>query len=104
MHLAFSTLLHADAPDRNHRRAYRVEAGCDLFGGWLVEVTFGRIGARGRSLRRWVASEAEARQLVRTCLRRRSSAPRRIGVAYLPRITFDPCAWLADDRGVDVCA
>ena len=27
-------------------RTYRLKAGTDLFGAWLVEVVYGRIGAR----------------------------------------------------------
>ena len=38
-------------PERNRWRSYRVEAGRDLLGDSLVEVRFGRIGARGRTVR-----------------------------------------------------
>ena len=78
----FSILLHADAPALNRRRAYRVEVGRDLFGDWQVEVSFGRIGAAGRSLSYPAADEDQARRLARACLQRRASAPRRLGVAY----------------------
>ena len=95
MNLAFSTLLHACDPARNHWRAYRVEAGQDLLGDWLVEVTFGRIGPGGRTVRYVAINEADARGLARACLRRRASAPRRIGVAYEERSRFDPNGWTA---------
>ncbi len=95
MNLAFSTLLHACDPARKHWRAYRVEAGQDLLGDWLVEVTFGRIGPGGRIVRYVASNEADARGLARACLRRRASAPRRIGVAYEERSRFDPNGWIA---------
>ena len=93
MNLAFSTLLHACDPARNHWRAYRVEAGQDLFGDWLVEVTFGRIGPGGRTVRYVAADEQGARILTRACLRRRASARRRIGIAYRELSRFDPNGW-----------
>jgi hypothetical protein len=93
MNLVFSTLLHACDPARNHWRAYRVEAGRDLLGDWLVEVTFGRIGSGGRTVRYVAPDEDGARKLTRACLHRRMSAPRRIGVAYEERSQFDPNGW-----------
>ncbi len=93
MALLFSTLLHARDPAHNHHRAYRVEIGRDLLGDCMVEVTFGRIGAAGRTLRFFASDEAEARRIARTCLRRRNSAPRRIGVAYRSLSLFDPHGW-----------
>ena len=93
MNLAFSTLLHACDPARNHWRAYRVEAGRDLFGDWWVEMTFGRIGPGGRTVRYVAPDEDGARKLTRACLHRRTSAPRRIGVAYEERSRFDPNGW-----------
>ena len=61
MNLAFSTLLHVCDPARNHWRAYRIEAGQDLLGDWLVEVTFGRIGPGGRTVRYVASNDADAR-------------------------------------------
>jgi hypothetical protein len=66
----------------NCQRAWRLEAGRDLFGAWTTEVQFGRVGCRGRTLRHAFATEAEFRSFVRVRLRRRASAPARIGVAY----------------------
>ena len=54
----------------------------DLFGVWLVEVKFGRIGARGRTLHFTVDDEQAARRMVRERLQRRARALGRIGVAY----------------------
>lgn len=85
----FAALLHASDPARNRRRAYWIEAGRDLFGTWLVQATFARIGSRGRT-RTFVASDkGAARGFARTCLLRRRSAPQRIGVAYELRELLD---------------
>ena len=43
----FYATLEARDPAHGHFRAYRLEAGTDLFGAWLVDVTYGRIGAQG---------------------------------------------------------
>ena len=91
----FTTLLHADAPALNRRRAYRLEIGRDLFDAWWVEVTFGRIGRAGRTLRFAALNEVEARNIAGACLARRGSAQRRIGVSYEERSTFDPQDWSA---------
>ena len=50
---AFSITLEARNPERGHFRHYHchLEAGRDLFGTWLVEATFGRIGTTGRTMR-----------------------------------------------------
>jgi predicted DNA-binding WGR domain protein len=73
--------LQAKDADANRLRSWRVEAGPDLFGVWLTKVRFGRIGAADRALGYHFASEAEARSFVRSRLRRRGTAKRRIGVA-----------------------
>ena len=74
----FSITLEARNPEREHYRAYRVEAAPDLFGVWLVEATFGRIGC---TLAYAASDEAEARRIVRAHLNRRTTAPKRIGTA-----------------------
>jgi hypothetical protein len=63
--------LQAKDVGANRLRAWRIEAGPDLFGVWVTTVRFGRSGAAAR-----------ARSFVRTRLRRRGTAKRRIGVAY----------------------
>ena len=73
----FGVLLEARDPERNRWRSYRVEAGRDLFGTWLVEVTFGRIGSpRGRTVR-YVAGDEQAAAAPRTGL----PAPPWVGAA-----------------------
>jgi hypothetical protein len=91
---AFSALMEARDPALGRFRSYRIAAGTDLFGAWLVEVTYGRIGARGRSVRYVASDEVQARKLVHRSLRRRGTAEKRIGVSYEFRELFDPAQWV----------
>jgi len=43
----FCAAMEAVNPERDWYRVYRIEAGTDLLGHWLVEITFGRIGRAG---------------------------------------------------------
>ena len=88
--LDFRIILEARNPARRCSRRYRVEAGTDLFGSWVVEITYGRIGTAGRSRCYVVRDEEEARHLARSILKRRATAPRRIGAAYRIRELIDP--------------
>ena len=76
--------LHACDPANNRHRSWRVVAGADLFGLWTAYVSFGRIGAAGRTMRHEFANEAAAIAFVRRGLRRRATAVRRLGVPYRP--------------------
>ena len=89
----FRIELAAIDDPRNCRRRYRVEAGQDLFGTWLVTITFGRLGASGRTIVHVAGDEQQARKLVRASLRLRATAPRRIGVAYRERARSASPAW-----------
>lgn len=89
----FSALLEARDPALGRFRSYRLDAGTDLLGDWLVDITYGRIGTRGRRIRHIVRDENEARKVVRESLRRRATARRRIGVAYRFRQLIDPHQW-----------
>lgn len=75
-------LLQGHNAEANRHRAWRAEAGRDLFGKWMVVVSFGRIGCRGRTFAREFGSEDEARAYLRDGLRRRKGAIRRCGVEY----------------------
>jgi predicted DNA-binding WGR domain protein len=90
--------LHACDPPRNRWRFYRIEVGQDLFGEWVVRLRYGRIGASGRTQNIIVADEHEGHQVVRACLARRHSAPRRIGVPYRVQELFDPMNWVDQDK------
>jgi predicted DNA-binding WGR domain protein len=74
--------LEACAPALGRFRAYRIVAGRDLFGVWMVEMTYGRIGTLGRTKALSFDRVEDAVVAVRESLRRRATAPRRIGVAY----------------------
>ena len=69
---------------RNIRRRYAVRVTADLFGTFIVQTDWGRIGAKGQSKRRAFADPHDAARYVSAVLRRRGSAERRIGVAYAP--------------------
>jgi hypothetical protein len=92
---SFSALLEARDPALGRFRSYRIDAGTDLFGVWLVEVTYGRIGTRGRSMRYVASDEVEARKLVHRSLHRRGTAKKRIGVSYQFLELIDP--WGVDE-------
>lgn len=75
--------LTAIDESRNIRRRYRIEVWRDLLGFTLVETRWGRIGSRGQAAVHAFEDENDALAFVRRTLRRRASAERRIGVAYL---------------------
>ena len=66
----------------NVRRRYSITAACDLFGWVIVETSWGRIGSRGSSAVHSFSSNAEALAFIRRTLRKRATAPSRIGVPY----------------------
>ena len=84
-----SILLEACNPELNIWRSYRITFGQDLFGSWIVELSYGRIGSKGRSRTILAENEAQAMGYVEQCLKKRQSAPKRIGAQYrikqLPR-------------------
>lgn len=74
--------LEARGPKRNIHRAYSIGYGQDLFGNWIVETTFGRIGGKGRTFVAVVENEDEALKHVKKSLKRRQSAPKMLGIDY----------------------
>jgi hypothetical protein len=74
--------LEAHHAEQNHHRRYKVAVGRDLFGAWTVNICYGRVGQCGRELRYSAAKLDDRRRIVDDRLRRRLSAPRRIGCAY----------------------
>ncbi|MDR4485266.1 MAG: WGR domain-containing protein [Nitrospirales bacterium] len=86
----FHIKLEAKNPDKGNFRAYEIDAGPDLLGQWQIEVKYGRIGRRGRSVTYSAADDAGAAAIIRHCLKRRSTAPKRIGVPYQVRELWDP--------------
>ncbi|NIJ09408.1 putative DNA-binding WGR domain protein [Sphingomonas vulcanisoli] len=91
--MVFSIRLQASDPARNCHRQYSLVVERDLLGDWLVQLSFGRIGTRGRALSTVAADEEDARRLARAILRRRATAPRRIGVAYRMTALFAIDGW-----------
>jgi predicted DNA-binding WGR domain protein len=99
--------LEARSPAHRCHRAYEIAVSPDLFGAWLVEMSYGRIGTFGRVKARSFSTVEAATDEVQACLRKRSSAPRRIGVAYrlksaaqhgdwhLPELEERLCAWFS---------
>jgi predicted DNA-binding WGR domain protein len=74
--------LEARSPAHHCHRAYEIAVSADLFGAWVVEMSYGRIGTLGRVKARSFSTADAAAAEVKACLRKRASAPRRIGVAY----------------------
>ena len=74
--------LQAVAPTRNVARDYHIRLSRDLFGFWLVDAAWGRIGGARNGNRHSFADPAQALTHIRALLARRAGAPRRIGVAY----------------------
>ena len=93
---AFTATLEACDPAQRRFRSYRIEAGTDLLGDWLVDVTYGRIDTHGRTIRQAVQDEAAAMKLVKQHLRRRATAHKRIGVPYQIRQLGDPAGWITE--------
>ncbi len=94
--------LEAHHAERNHHRHYEVRIGRDLLGDWTVTIRYGRTGQHGQE-RRYGSPEPDVlRAILRDRLRRRLSAPRRIGCPYrLAAVSkargFDAAAWLPED-------
>src|SRR5215475_7625718 len=94
--------FEAHHPGRNHHRRYQVTVGRDLLDDWTVEITYGRTGQAGRAIRYAGADAATMQAVLRDRLRRRLSAPRRIGCPYrLATLSaapgFDAASWLPGD-------
>ncbi|QDV90904.1 hypothetical protein RAS2_19890 [Phycisphaerae bacterium RAS2] len=77
--------LEAHSEELNRHRRYEVSVGRDLLGDWVVWVHYGRVGTPLRELRLVSPDLEEARTVVQDRLRRRLSAPKRIGCRYTLR-------------------
>lgn len=76
--------LAAFDPARNIRRRYAISVSRDLFGAYIVETSWGRIGSRGQDKRCSFPDRAGAERQVAAILKRRGTAQSRIGVPYRP--------------------
>jgi predicted DNA-binding WGR domain protein len=74
--------LEAHNAARNHHRRYEIRLGRDLFGDWTVALRYGRLGGGGQEVRHAGSDPERLRRVIHESLRRRLSAPQRIGCAY----------------------
>lgn len=77
-----SISLRAMDPARNIARHYQIDISTDLFGLWVVDYRWGRIGTAGQVRRASFIGADDAQDFVRRLVRRRAGAKRRIGVPY----------------------
>lgn len=94
--------LEAHNSELNHHRRYEITVGSDLFGDWTVAIRYGRTGQIGRIEQVAGADAAYLHGIVKERLRRRLSAPKRIGCSYrLKEVSavagFDVNLWLPSD-------
>jgi predicted DNA-binding WGR domain protein len=82
--IVYSILLEADCKELNIRRSYLIETGEDLFGNWIVEIDYGRIGCKGRKKVFLMACEEDANRR----LKKRESAVKRIGIGYTVKLVY----------------
>ena len=78
LHLAFEA--HND--EANHHRRYEMTLGRDLLDYWTVTIRYGRCGRGGQEIRYASQSAEEIQQVIAGHLRRRRSAPKRLGCSY----------------------
>jgi hypothetical protein len=94
--------FEAHHTELNHHRRYQITLGRDLLDHWTVAIGYGRVGQGGQQ-KRFASPEAEdIRAVIRDRLRRRLSAPKRIGCHYRlasfnAAAGFDPGEWLPGD-------
>jgi predicted DNA-binding WGR domain protein len=91
--------FEAHNSEKNHHRRYALMVGRDLLDDWTVAICYGRTGHGGRELRYSSAQAEEMHAIIRSRLRRRLSAPKRIGCPYrLAALSvapgFDTAPWL----------
>jgi hypothetical protein len=74
--------LEAHSAELNHDRRYQITLGRDLLDDWTVSICYGRAG-QGGQMKRFASPQAEdVRAIIRDRLRRRLTAPKRIGCPY----------------------
>src|SRR6202522_292228 len=94
--------FEAHSQEQNHHRRYEVVVGRDLLQDWTVAIRYGRVGQPGCELRFGAAGAQDIKSIIRDRLRRRLSAPKRIGcpyrlAAFSAAPGFDVLAWLPAD-------
>jgi len=94
--------FEAHSQEANHHRRYQITVGRDLLNDWTVAIRYERIGQRGQEMRFASPKPEEMRAVIRDRLRRRLSAPKRIGCPYHLTVLnsapgFDTSVWLPGD-------
>ena len=94
--------LEAHNTEKNHHRRYSIRVGRGLLNDWTVTIGHGRTGQAGQETHFASPRAEEAQDIVHERLRRRISAPTRIGCAYklvnLNTVNgFNITAWLPRD-------
>ena len=94
-----TVVFEAHNVEKNHHRRYQVQVGRDLLDHWTVAIGYGRVGQAGRETQFASATPDDLRVVIRDRLRRRLSAPKRIGYPYrLSEFStaagFDASRWL----------
>jgi len=54
----------------------------DLFGAWMLRITFGRIGRKGTEMSYAFPSKEDASQKIKPILKKRAAAQNRLGCSY----------------------
>lgn len=95
MNVAFE----AHHAEKNHHRRYEITIGRDLLDDWTVSIRYGRTGTGGHVLCYAGNDTAKLQAIVKDRLRRRLSAPNRIGCSYKMKEVnaspgFDLDCWL----------
>lgn len=95
----FTIAFEAHNAELNHHRRYQITLGRDLLDDWTVSIRYGRTGQGGQEKRFASPRADEVRAVIRDRLRRRLTAPKRIGCSY--RLTalssspgFEAANWL----------
>jgi hypothetical protein len=94
--------FEAHHAELNHHRRYQVTIGRDLLDDWTVAIRYGRVG-QGSQEKRFASPQADdMRAVIRDRLRRRLTAPKRIGCPYrLAALNsapgFNATEWLPGD-------
>lgn len=78
----FHICLRAVSEDRRIDREYVLEMGVDLFRHWYVTTTYGRFLTKGRKATFDFKTKEEAYVFMHATLKRRLSAPKRVGYPY----------------------
>ena len=103
-----SVAFEAHHLEKNHHRRYEIVIGRDLLDDWTVAVRYGRVGQSSQERHYASAKPEEVRAIIRDCLRRRLSAPKRIGcpyrlAGYSSALGFDATDWLPGDVMARFC-